>query len=597
MAGGTDKLRRPEPPETTASLESTTVASCSRTSPVGGNALAALELSRTDERVCRGPISAHDLDEMLWRERIGEASTTFDKIGHVNAPLGVRLRRGPHAGSPELGIIPFDTRVHIQRRTSHGWAYVTVVAQDVGAGSSELVGQSGFIEGRFVLLNDPVDSGGFLHLVRPGEGAARVAAHYYAPPGGFTTGYDAYLFVSALWEVNQHLDTAEGPYASGVTERPVELSRGQTLIRFEDQEQSLRTYLGARLRAGHALWIPSLAKVRALMRAGTITSATPLAGFGEQGGFLRGLASGIEDGLRDLVEQAKQIAQLLWDLLNDGLIDMLIKLAKKISALISQFDVSKALAAGKKMALDFLAKWTDEDAFLRGHFQGKVIGYLIVLILPMVLTEGIGELAAAPRALGALEELSAVADSSEVVAELSSSLKQAKLGERLTAAIDLRREGLVAEPFEGGFTAIEERFDPHLDELFPEDEPWGGFVRDRMQATKFRPDERRINFQLNMSMNKFSVAEEVQHAIDYTLGAKSEAEIFAEGTRLGIPEGEINDWWHRRVFTRMIKNIHEGKYGLGYLQPRIAEVYARYQLIGGKLTLEQILSTTWEGIY
>ena len=98
-------------------------------------------------------------------------------------------------------------------------------------------------------------------------------------------------------------------------------------------------------------------------------------------------------------------------------------------------------------------------------------------------------------------------------------------------------------------------------------------------------------------MNKFSVAEEVQHAIDYTLGATSEEAISAEGARLGIPEGEVNDWWHRRVFTRMIKNIDEGRYGLDYLKPRLDEVYARYKLIGGKLTLKQILSTTWEGIY
>jgi hypothetical protein len=95
----------------------------------------------------------------------------------------------------------------------------------------------------------------------------------------------------------------------------------------------------------------------------------------------------------------------------------------------------------------------------------------------------------------------------------------------------------------------------------------------------------------------FSVSEEVQHAIDYTLGAKDPAQILEEARFRGIPDAEVNDWWHRRVFTRMIKNINEEKFGMGYLKPRIQEVYDAYKHIGGKLTLDQILSTTWKGIY
>jgi hypothetical protein len=59
----------------------------------------------------------------------------------------------------------------------------------------------------------------------------------------------------------------------------------------------------------------------------------------------------------------------------------------------------------------------------------------------------------------------------------------------------------------------------------------------------------------------------------------------------------INNWWHRRVFTRLIRNIHAGNYGLEYLQPRIQEVYELYREIGGRLTLEEILASQWQGVY
>ncbi len=98
-------------------------------------------------------------------------------------------------------------------------------------------------------------------------------------------------------------------------------------------------------------------------------------------------------------------------------------------------------------------------------------------------------------------------------------------------------------------------------------------------------------------MNKFSVAEEVQHALDFTLGAKDPKQILAMARKLKIPDEEVVNWWHRRVFTRMMKNINVNEHGLGYLKPRLAEVHKLYRDIGGKLTLDQILGTTWEGLF
>jgi hypothetical protein len=98
-------------------------------------------------------------------------------------------------------------------------------------------------------------------------------------------------------------------------------------------------------------------------------------------------------------------------------------------------------------------------------------------------------------------------------------------------------------------------------------------------------------------MDIFTTSEEVQHAIDYTLGAKDPELIEAAAEARGIPAAEVNNWWHRRVFTRMINNINNGKFGMGYLKPRLAEIYELYKKIGGKLTLDQLLNTPWEGLY
>lgn len=384
--------------------------------------------------------------EERWREVIGEESTQFEHVAHVCVPKGVRVRVAPHADADDVGIIPFDTRVKIERKTKHGWCYVTVLPQQVGGGSSELAGAAGFVEGRFLLL-DPPDTGSFLHMVKPGEGAANVAARYFKPPEGFTTGYDAWLFVSALYEVNkQGLRTAEGTYPSAIERRDVSLGLRKTLPRWADEEESMRIYLGARLRAGHAMWIPSFDKVFEMKWAGKITSAAVLSKAGYAGGFLRGLMDGIADAVKDLYRDAKAIAQLLYALfVEDKLYEKLLELAKKIGRAIAHFDANKAAAAGKKILSDFVDKWTHPDEFYSGHFQGQTVGYLLVLVLPMLLSAGATALARAPRAAQVLRVLGAVMDPGELVADFAKGMRGAGLTEQALSS-RLAREGIDATP-------------------------------------------------------------------------------------------------------------------------------------------------------
>lgn len=395
----------------------------------------------------------------LWREQIGEDSVPFDHVAHVRVPNGLRVRTKPHAAADDLGIIPFDTRVRIQRRTTHGWCYITVLPQEAGAGTSEIVGASGFVEGRFLLL-DPPDEKSFLHYVKAGEKAGKLVARYYRPPDGFVSGYDAYLFVSALWEMNKGpLKTGEGFYDSAMIQKPVSLSLGKTWLRFEAEEESMEIYLGARLRSRHALWVPSLEKVMSLKAAGTIESATLWGSQGEPAGFVRGVLDGIVDGFKDLGQDAEKLGELLIDIFEGRFLERLEKFADQIGKLINNFDLDKALKTGGDMLVKFIEKWNQPDPYLRGHYQGHTMGYIVVLVLPMLLSAGAGMLARFPRAARILGALGKVMDPAELAGDMVKGMRAAGVPERLRAAgiteetfasPTLKREGLTAEPLEEG---------------------------------------------------------------------------------------------------------------------------------------------------
>ncbi len=51
--------------------------------------------------------------EAMWRQVIGERSTAVGTFARVRAPKGVRLRKGPSAAHPDLGVLPFDDLVTV----------------------------------------------------------------------------------------------------------------------------------------------------------------------------------------------------------------------------------------------------------------------------------------------------------------------------------------------------------------------------------------------------------------------------------------------------------------------------------------------------
>jgi nucleoid-associated protein YgaU len=329
------------------------------------------------------PRAAAAGSEGMWRQVIGERSTAVGKLGRVRAPKGVRLRKGAAAGAADLGILPFDELVSIERRTEHGWCWV------ISTGA--LAGSAGFCEEQFLAM-DPPEPAAHLYRVAPGDELREIAQRAYGK--SFRGGRDARLYVQALYEANKD---HKGLYLTHV-----DLSRKETVERFEDEEHTLEIYKGAKVREGHALWLPSEAFIEQLRSSGTISDGTSVQAKLFHGlkngasqavdgakysaafvvGVLEGAWSSIADLFQGAADMIETVAKTLYQIVtgNLGAIkDMLMGWAEKLK-----------MAWGQRgeMAADFMAKWESEDSWTRGNFQGEVLGWVMMTALLIFATAG-----------------------------------------------------------------------------------------------------------------------------------------------------------------------------------------------------------------
>jgi hypothetical protein len=321
--------------------------------------------------------------EGMWREVIGERSTAVGKLGRVRAPKGVRLRKAAAASAADLGVLPFDELVSIERRTEHGWCWVIA--------TGALSGSAGFCEEQFLAM-DPPEPSAHLYRVAPGDELREIAQRAYGK--SFHGGRDARLYVQALYEANKE---HKGLYLTHV-----DLSRREKAERFEDDEHTLEIYRGARVREGHAIWLPSEAFIEQLRISGAISDGTSaqsklfhgLKNGASQAvdgakysaafvvGILEGAWSAIADLFRGAADMVEAVAKIFYDVVtgNLGAIkDMLLGWVEKLKA---------AWGQRGEMAADFMAKWESEDAWTRGNFQGEVLGWVMMTALLIIATAG-----------------------------------------------------------------------------------------------------------------------------------------------------------------------------------------------------------------
>ena len=230
----------------------------------GGPPAAARPASATAHEQRGDDAAAHGAGprEDTWQALLGEKLTAVGRMGRVEAPKGLRLRASPTAGAPTLAILPFDTLVHVERKTEHGWYYVVSMGDARGGAS---VTGAGCVEGQHVELDAPEPTA-HLHFVKPGEMLKDIAAQHYKPRRGFEWGADARLHVEAIWEANK--STGKLIRVGGG------LSWDESLVRSDKQEKTLAIWRSVQTKHNHAIWIPSQAFVDALDKAGAISGGS-----------------------------------------------------------------------------------------------------------------------------------------------------------------------------------------------------------------------------------------------------------------------------------------------------------------------------------
>jgi hypothetical protein len=215
-----------------------------RAAPDPDETAGAAVASGDTQAAAAGPSAGKGKDD-TWRAVLGEASAPVGRLGRVEAPKGLRLQASPSASAPTITIIPFDTLVHVERRTDHGWYYVVAMG---GARAGASVTGAGCVEGQFVEL-DPPEPTAHLHHVEPGEMLKDIAAQHYKPKRGFDWGADAHLYVEAIWEANK--STGKLLRVGG------DLSWSEKASRTEQQEKTLAIWRSVQPKANHAIWIPA----------------------------------------------------------------------------------------------------------------------------------------------------------------------------------------------------------------------------------------------------------------------------------------------------------------------------------------------------
>jgi hypothetical protein len=326
----------------------------------------------------------------MWNHIVGERSTAVGKLARVSAPKGVRLRTGAGGDQPDLGVMPFDELVAVERRTEHGWCWV------VSTGA--LAGRAGFCEEQFLAI-DPPEPTAHLHRVAPGETLGAIAERIYS--GSIREGHDARLYVQALYEANKG--------GRGVYLTEVSLGRSETLVRREEEEHTLEIYRGARVREGHALWVPSEAFIEQLRAAGAITSgssdlskawrgakaaaghAVDAAKYGAA--FIVGLLEGSWNAIVDLFQGAADmielVAKTVYQLVTNNL-------GAIEATLMGWVEKLKTAWANRDKVLDgFMKQWESPDAWARGNFQGEVLGWVFMTVLLIFATSGAASVVAA----------------------------------------------------------------------------------------------------------------------------------------------------------------------------------------------------------
>jgi hypothetical protein len=311
------------------------------------------------------------------------AHHAVNRSGAVQAELGVYLRKDV-GGAKTATKIPFGGHATVLHETTEAdpnarWAYVTTTHG------------SGFVE-RWTVTTDAPECTAKLYLIKGGDTLGGIAAKFYGKH--FESGNDARLYVQALYLANKH--------RTGIKLNEADLSKWETATRGKSEEETLRIYKGVQVNEDQALWIPSSAFIEQLKKHGAVTSGQTA---------IKKAWDGAKDAVGDLWNDVKYVAGLTaglihgaanacYDLLK-GAVELTGKVIQIAAALITGHlgkavstatgwvkDLAKLWKNRSKIKDAFVAKWTQDDPWARGNFQGETIGWILTSIALMVISGG-----------------------------------------------------------------------------------------------------------------------------------------------------------------------------------------------------------------
>ncbi len=311
------------------------------------------------------------------------AHHAVNRSGAVQAELGVYLRKEV-GGAKTSTKIPFGGHATVLHETTESdanarWAYVTTTHG------------SGFVE-RWTVTTDAPECTAKLYLIKGGDTLGGIAAKFYGKH--FESGNDARLYVQALYLANKH--------RTGIKLNEADLSKWETATRGKSEEETLRIYKGVQVVEDQALWIPSSSFIEQLKKHGAVTSgqtaikkawdgAKHAVGdlwndvkyvAGLTAGLIRGAANAVYDLLKGAVELTGKVIQIAAALVTGHL-------GKAVGVATGWVkELAKLWKDRGKIKDAFVAKWTQDDPWARGNFQGETIGWILTSLALMVISGG-----------------------------------------------------------------------------------------------------------------------------------------------------------------------------------------------------------------
>jgi hypothetical protein len=307
-----------------------------------------------------------------------EEGAPVEQLGVVQTEDGTKLWPAANRDQPELGLLPLNTRVFVDRNLTGGWSSVYVDRHQQGSSLPVGEGTHGYVATGRVSTDMPDPDARLHRITQEGQGALALAGELY-PNYNVQCAAVAFACRDYRYLVNVLVAVNE--------------AKGRKFIYKEhpddawDKAKTMKASKSGAGAVGGQIWVPGMALVKALegqVSSGSISLAIlstladvtiGVAAFIV--GLLHGAVMSVVDVLIGLVDLVKLVVSLVEKLINGTLLADAKAFWEDISN-IKLSDIKEMISA----------KWNHANTWDRWHFRGYAIGYAIVEILMLIFSGG-----------------------------------------------------------------------------------------------------------------------------------------------------------------------------------------------------------------